>query len=278
MSIDALQNKIRKLKNPSALVLAPNGENVPEGMEPGAYFCALLEALRDLVPAVRIDPTAFWFSGNGTALDTVLAKAGELGYYTILDWTQIQNPTDAKRTAESLFKGEQYRCDAAVISGYAGTDVIKAWFKAAGQKKDVFVVVKTANKSGMELQDLQTGGRFVYTAAADLVSRMGDVAMERCGYSRLGVAAGAYNGPSLRTLREKYPRTFLLVDGLDQPGCNAKNVSYAFDRLGHGALVCAGESVTAAWKEAEEGADSISAAVEAAERMKRNVTRYVNVL
>ena len=32
MSIDALQNKIRKLKNPSALVLAPNGENVPEGM------------------------------------------------------------------------------------------------------------------------------------------------------------------------------------------------------------------------------------------------------
>ena len=80
MSIDALQNKIRKLKNPSALVLAPNGENVPEGMELGAYFCARLEALRDLGPAVRIDPAAFWFSGNGTALDAVLAKAGELGY------------------------------------------------------------------------------------------------------------------------------------------------------------------------------------------------------
>ena len=278
MSIDALQNKIRKLKNPSALVLNPIGETVPEGMEAGAYFCALLEALRDLMPAVRIDPAAFWFSGNGTALDTVLAKAGELGYYTILDWTQIQNPADAKRTAEQLFRDEQYRCDAAVISGYAGTDVIKTWFKAAGQKKDVFVVVKTANKSGTELQDLQTGGRFVYTAASDLVSRMGDAAVERCGYSRLGVTAGAYNGPSLRTLREKYPRMFLLVDGLDQPGCNAKNVSYAFDRLGHGALVCAGESVTAAWKEAEEGADPVAAAVEAAERMKRNVTRYVNVL
>ena len=278
MSIDALQNKIRKLKNPSALVLSPDGENVPEGMEPGAYFCALLEALRELMPAVRIDPAAFWFCGEGAALDAVLAKAGELGYYTILDWTQLQNPAEAKRTAECLFKEERCRCDAAVISGYAGTDVIKAWFKGAGQKKDVFVVVKTANKSGTELQDLQTGGRFVYTAASDLVSRMGDSAVERCGYSRLGVMAGAYNGPSLRTLREKYPKMFLLVDGLDQTGCNAKNASAAFDRLGHGALVCAGSSIVGAWKEIENCEDPVAAAVEAAERMKRNVTRYVTVL
>ena len=33
MSIDALQNKIRKKKNPSAVVLAPNRGMIPEGME-----------------------------------------------------------------------------------------------------------------------------------------------------------------------------------------------------------------------------------------------------
>ena len=278
MSIDALQNKIRKRKNPSALTIAPSRDQIPEGMEMGPYLCALLGGLRELVSAVRIDPAAFLLAGEMDAFDAVVKKAGELGYYVILDWTRMETPAQAKESAERILKEERWPCDAVVISGYAGTDVIRHWFKAAGKNKDVYVAVKTANKSGSELQDLQTGGRFVYTAAADLVSRMGDAAVERCGYSRLGVLAGAYNASSLKTLREKYPRLFLLVDGLDQTGCNAKNASYAFDRLGHGALVCAGESIVAAWKEAEEGTDPVAAAEEAAERMKRNVTRYVTVL
>ena len=35
MSIDALQNKIRKKKIPSAVVLSPNRGMIPEGMEAG---------------------------------------------------------------------------------------------------------------------------------------------------------------------------------------------------------------------------------------------------
>lgn len=278
MSIDALQNKIRKLKNPSALLLAPTPDQIPEGVELSAYLCELLLALKEMMPAVRVDPVSFLMIGQADALDAVIRKARELGYYLILDWTVLEHPAKAKESAERILREERWPCDAVVISGYAGTDVVKPWMKAAGQKKDVYVVVKTANKSGSELQDLQTGGRFVYTAAADLLSRMGDSSIERCGYSRLAVMAGAYNGPSLRMLREKYPRMFLLVDGLDQSGCNAKNVSYAFDRLGHGALVCAGDSIVGAWKEMESCEDPIAAALDAAERMKRNVTRYVTVL
>ena len=278
MSIDALQNKIRKKKNPSAVVLAPNRDLVPEGWDAGEYLCALLAGLKDLVSAVRLDPAAFWLAGCTDAFAPVLEKARELGYYVILDWTRVEHPAEAKESAERILKEEYWPCDGVVVNGYAGTDALKHWFKAAGKAKDVYVVVKTANKSGSELQDLQTGGRFVYTAAADLISRMGDSAMDRCGYSRLAVMAGAYNGSSLKTLREKYPRLFLLVDGLDESGCNARNVSFAFDRLGHGALVCAGSSIVGAWKEVESCGDPVAAAVEAAERMKRNVTRYVNVL
>ena len=278
MSIDALQNRIRKKKNPSAVVLAPNRDQIPEGMEAGEYLCALLDGLEDLIPAVRLDPMAFLLTGGLDAFEAVLRKAKELGYYVILDWTRLEHPSEAKDSAERILKEEKWPCDAVVISGYAGTDAVKHWFKAAGKTKDVYVAVKTANKSGSELQDLQTGGRFVYTAAADLISGLGDGAVERCGYSRLGVMAGAYNGASLKTLREKYPRLFLLVDGLDETGCNARNASFAFDRLGHGALVCGGSAIVAAWKEVENCSDPVAAAVEAAERMKRNVTRYVTVL
>lgn len=278
MSIDALQNKIRKKKNPSAVVLAPNRDQIPQGMETGAYLCALLDGLKDLVPAVRLDPMAFLLTGEMDAFEALLINAKELGYYVILDWTRLEHPAEAKDSAERILKEERWACDGVVVSGYAGTDAVKHWHKAAGKTRDVYVVVKTANKAGSELQDLQTGGRFVYTAAADLISGLGDGAMERCGYSRLAVMAGAYNGGSLKILREKYPKLFLLVDGLDETGCNARNASFAFDRLGHGALVCGGTSIVAAWKEVENCADPVAAAVEAAERMKRNVTRYVTVL
>lgn len=279
MSIDMLQNKIRKLKNPSALVLSPARDQIPPEMTAGEYYCALLTGLRELMGTVRVDPMSFaLLPGGMDVMAAVLNKAKELGYYVILDWTGLESPAQAKASSERILQEECWPCDAVVISGYAGTDTIKVWFKTAGQKKAVFVAVKTANKSGSELQDLQTGGRFVYTAAADLVSRMGDAAMDRCGYSRLGVMAGAYNAASVRTLREKYPKLFLLVDGLDETGCNAKNVSAAFDQLGHGALVCASHSIVGAWAEGESCTDPVAAAVEAAERMKRNITRYVSIL
>jgi len=72
---------------------------------------------------------------------------------------------------------------------------------------------------------------------------------------------------------------FLMIDGFDYSGANAKNCSYAFDKLGHGAIACAGGMITAAWKEekaAEE--DAVVLAAQAAERMKKNLTRYVTIL
>ena len=61
---------------------------------------------------------------------------------------------------------------------------------------------------------------------------------------------------------------------------NAKNCSYAFDRFGYGAVVCAGPSVTAAWKEVEnaDSKDYLSASVAAALRMKKNLGRYIVIL
>jgi hypothetical protein len=88
------------------------------------------------------------------------------------------------------------------------------------------------------------------------------------------VSAGAPD--SLRNFRTKYNRMFLLVDGLDYPSGNAKNCSFAFDRFGYGAAVCAGASITGAWKEAD--CDYVTAALQAAERVKKNLTRYFTIL
>lgn len=103
----------------------------------------------------------------------------------------------------------------------------------------MFVAARTGNKSAPELQDLLCGSRLVHTVAVDLINRFAPEAVGKLGYSRIGALTAASSAESLRSLRGKYPRVFS-GGRLRFPSANAKNCSYAFDRLGHGAVVCAG--------------------------------------
>ena len=124
-----------------------------------------------------------------------------------------------------------------------------------------------------------TGGRLVHAAAADVVWRYAEPVVGKCGYSQLGAVAAASSAQSTQTLRSKFPKLFLLLDGYDYTNANAKNCSEAFDRFGHGAAACASSSILAAWKEGEsDGTDYLAQAEQAALRMKKNLTRYVNIL
>ena len=292
MSIDVLQEKIRKTKNPSVVDLALRISDLPpcisaEGTGSAvAYgkFCReLLGALKGIVPAVRVCFTAFAVLGADglTELQSVLKAASAQGYYVILEAPYMLSPMMAEATAEAVW-GENaiYPCDGLIISAYPGSDVLKPFMPyVKGKKKDLFPVVRTSNKTAPEIQDLLTGTRLVHAAAADLVNRFGADCFGKSGYARVGAVAGANSAESLRNLRTKYPRLFLMVDDMDYSGCNARICSNAFDKLGHGAVVCAGPTVTTAWQQAEsDGSDYAQQAVAAAERMKKNLTRYVTVL
>lgn len=291
MAMDILQEKIRKTQNPSVLELAFSVEDIPayireEESTPGsacARFCReLMEHLKGTVPAVRVSFSAFALLGHDGLyhLSETLKRAGELGYYACLDAPEILSPTAAKMTAEAIL-GENtiYPCDGLVISSYLGSDVIKAFLpfcKSAG--KDIFVVTRTANKSAPEIQDLLAGSRIVHAAAADHVNRYGADTAGKFGYTRVGILSAASAAESLRSLRSKYPKLFMLIDGYDYPNANAKNCSYAFDKFGHGACACS-SAIGTAWKDAEsDGRDYLDHAKAAAERMKKNLTRYVTIL
>lgn len=293
MSIDLLHDRIRKLKNPSVIDFGIKNDCLPAQLieEEGAFinaysrFCReLMEALRDTVPAVRFPFGAFALMGPDglIQLHSLLKQARELGFYILLDGPEILSPWAAEMVAETIFGDEQgsLLCDGLMISPYIGSDSLKPFLSCCSDnEKDLFVIVRSPNKTAAELQDLLTGSRHVHGAAAEIVNRFGESILGKCGYSRVCAVASAGSPESLRTLRVKYNRMFLLVDGLDYPSGNAKNCSYAFDRFGYGAAVCAGPSVTAAWREADsDGQNYIQLAVQAAERMKRNLIRYVTIL
>lgn len=292
MSIDMLQERIRKLKNPSVIDFGVTPEHLPQHLldEEGsvllAYcrFCReLMQGMKDLVPAVRFSFATFaLMSPEGPAkLSGLLRDASEMGFYVLLDGPAVLSPWDADRTASWCFReGSAYPCDGLVISPYIGSDAIKPFLPyCRDAQKDLYLIIRTANKSAPELQDLLTGSRLMHIAAADLVNRYGEGIVGKHGYSRVCAMASASAPNSLRELRAKYKQVFLLVDGLDYPSGNAKNCSYAFDKFGHGAAVCAGPSVTAAWLANEtDGSNYVAQAVQAVERMKKNITRYITVL
>ena len=288
MAVDILQDKIRKMKNPTMLELALPLEDMPpefsrDASGYGAFCRTILDGLKDQIPAVRVSFAVFAILGaeGMQELNNILQFASELGYYVVLDAPEIASPMAAKQIAESLLgENSLYPCDGLIISGYAGSDVIKPFLPYCKKgKKEVFVIARTANKSAPELQDLRTGSRQVHTAAMDLVNRYGEPIIGKFGYSRVAAIVGAGAPDAIRTMRTKYQRVFFMTDGYDYPNGNAKNCSFAFDRLGHGAVACAGTSVTAAWQQTEsDGSDFVEQAVEAALRMKKNLTRYVTIL
>ena len=288
MSVDMLQEKIRKTKNPAVVVFEAFAEWIPPQLleqNPLAeacekHFMQLLSGLKGHVGAVRFGFGSFTALGaeGAVLLTKLLQEAKQQGYYVLLDAPEALSPMAAKNLVAVLnAEDSPYPCDGVVVSAYLGSDVLKAYLSLCKRGKSVFPIVRTANKSASELQDLLSGGRLVHTALADIVNRQGVAVVGKSGFSHMGALASASAADSLRALRSKYPKLFLLLDGYDYPNANAKNCSFAFDKLGHGAAACAGESVVAAWKESENE-DHVAAAVEAVGRMKKNLTRYITVL
>lgn len=290
MSVDKLQDRIRKLKNPTVVDLTILPEQVPPHIlqEQGdfcdaykAYAKALLSGLKDVVPAVRFDFSGFALLGEKglKTLADVLSAAGEHGFYVLLNGVEMLSAQAAENAANLLFSKEcEWHFDGLIVTAFIGSDAIRPFAARAKEcGKALFVAARTANKSAAEVQDLLTGSRLVHIAKTDIINRFAEPAIGKSGYSQIAVMASASSADSLRTLRTKYKYLFLLLDGCDYPNANAKNCSYAFDRLGHGAAACAGASVTAAWQENPEG-DCISVAVEAAQRLKKNLNRYITIL
>lgn len=290
MSIDALQTKMKKHGSALMVDLSVTPDSIPPHFRTAygdracmEYCKQLLQCLKGKVPAVRFSLLQFsLLGGQGIAgLSDLLKLADSLGFYTLLDVYGLTSQEKAQYAADTIWgQGSTLACDGILTSGYFGTEIIRPFLPyCEKQKKDLFIVVKTPGKSSSEIQDLLAGSRMVHMAAADYVNRFAVGTVGKYGFSNVCIGVSAAAGESVRLLRSKYPKLFMLVDGMDRPGANAKNCSLGFNRLGHGAIVGVGSSVTCAWKETDSnGENFVQEAVAAAERAQRKIDRYVTIL
>ena len=287
MSVDILQEKIRKTKSPILLDLSVCADQIPgyirEGKtQPEALytFCQqLLQGMKGKVAGVRFAFDQWALLGRLELLAELSNLANELGYYVLFDGPSVLTPWAAQRATELLEENSDYYCDGLILCPYIGSDAMKPFVPYCKQGKTVFFAVRTANKSASELQDILAGSRLVHIAAADHVKRMGDAITGKFGYSQMGILTAATNPSAVSGLRTKFKNTFLLVDGLDYPGGNGKNCSYGFDKFGHGCVLSVGPAITAAWTgEGLAPENFVLYAQQAADRIRNNMTRYVTIL
>lgn len=307
MSIDVLQERIRKLKSPIMVGLDPYLPILPRHIVRDAFdeygqtlrgaaeayyrFCTeLLDRLCPIVPAVKLQSACFEALGADgiNQMQRISKYAKELGYYVLMDSMRGDVGSVAEIYAQAVFGSvsvgetacQLYSCDGLTVNGYLGSDGIKPFLPYCKHDgKNVFILLKTSNKSSREVQDLLSGDRVVYTAMADLAMRWGSDLFGKNGYSEIGAVVGATFPQTMKLLREKYDRLFFVVPGYGAQGGTAKNVQFAFDRFGHGAIVSASRSIICAWqKDGGDGENYLDCAEEAALKMKADIGKYVVIL
>ena len=287
MSIEKLQEKIRKTKSPINVDLTMKREHIPEALRTagwakechGKYCRELLTGLKGVVAGVRFSFDHWALMDGLSELSSLMELANNLGYYVLLDAPAMLTPWASERAAALLDDHWGFPCHGMVADPYIGSDAMKPFLPYCKEGKSVFFAVRCPNKSAAELQDLMTGTRLVHAAVAEQVDRLAQSYVGKSGYSAVAALTAATSTNAVMGLRNKHKHLFLLVDGLDYPGGNGKICSAGFDKLGHGCAICVGPAITAAWD--SENADAqnyVSCAQQAADRIRLNMNRYVTIL
>ena len=234
--------------------LDPDLARLPEELagKPDAIysFCTgIVDATADLVCAFKPQIAYFASEGAEDALNRVVADihSNHPGIPVILDAKRGDIGSTAKHYAEEAF--DRYGADCVTLSPYMGGDTLDPYLAYA--EKGAFVLCRTSNKGGDDLQMIDLGGgERLFERVARLVSHE----WNRTG--ELGLVVGATYPDELAAVRRIAPDIPLLVPGIGAQGgdINAA-VKAGMDTEGAGMVINSGRAILYAssgadWREA----------------------------
>ena len=258
--IDRLCEKIKETGNPTVVGLDTAASYLPHRAELSDDFeslaaavtdfnRAIIERIRKIVPAVKVQIAyyeAMGVAGMRAFADTCEA-ARDAGMIVIADAKRNDIGATAGQYAEAFF-GKAFYCDMLTVNGYLGTDGIAPFL--AKKDKGIFVLVKTSNPSGGELQDMKLeNGMTVYERMAQLTDEWGRDSIGKSGYSDVGAVVGATYPKQAAALRAMLPHTFFLVPGYGAQGGGADGAVAGFDEKGGGGIVNSSRGIICAYKQ-----------------------------
>ncbi len=232
----------------------------------------VLDAVADLVPVVKPQVAfyeIFGFEGMRAYQET-LDYAHEKGLITIADVKRNDIGSTAEAYAKAYLGETQveeesmrvFDADSVTVNAYLGLDGVAPFVKVATEEgKGLFILVKTSNKSSIDLQDLAVLGDAVHGNKKDAlplyevmgyyVDSWGADSVGESGYSNVGAVVGATFPEQAKALRAIMPTTYFLVPGYGAQGGGAADVKPCFGADGLGAIVNSSRGITFAYDKSE---------------------------
>lgn len=277
---DRLTAAVERAGSPLCVGLDPRLDQLPAGLlsrhvqaHPGdplraagealyEFGSRVLEAVAGEVAVVKLQNAFFEVAGPPglDAFARLIQRARNLGFIAISDSKRgdIGASSAAYATAHlgALSVGgaevESIGADAMTVNPYFGSDGVEPFIREAVRRgRGIFVLVKTSNPSGVEVQDLRSGSRKVYEEVADRVWDWARRHMGACGYSAVGAVVGATYPEDLPGLRAEMPGAIFLVPGFGAQGGSADDVVLAFDEKLRGAIVNSSRGIILAYQQPE---------------------------
>jgi orotidine-5'-phosphate decarboxylase len=202
--------------------------------------------------AACFKPQIAFFEAHGLpglrAFASIVGEARRRGLPVIGDVKRGDIGSTAEAYARAfLTPGGDLEVDAITINPYLGADALQPFVDAAARAgKGLYVLVRTSNPGGADLQELPTdaGGARVFERVGAMVRALGEPhRSDATGLSCVGAVVGATTPAALAALRAAMPDTPFLVPGYGAQGGTAADVAPAFRRDGSGAVVNASRSI-----------------------------------
>ncbi|GMQ80862.1 MAG: orotidine-5'-phosphate decarboxylase [Rhodothermia bacterium] len=212
----------------------PDPVKIPPGLTSSSSVAdAVLEFTERIIHATSSYATAFkfniaFFEALGIDGFRVLGDALSVvpeNVLTIADAKRGDIGNTARFYAKAFFK--ELNFDAITISPYMGGDSVRPFLEYEG--KGVFLLVRTSNPGGNELQTLMVEGDPLY----HIVARQA-VDWARNLPGTLGFVVGATDLDAMAQLRTEHPNVPFLIPGIGAQGGNATSV---MDAAGSGPVL-----------------------------------------
>jgi orotidine-5'-phosphate decarboxylase len=228
--------------------------------------------------AVKLQMACFERLGSPgwDALEDAAATARDHGLLVIADGKRGDVPVTAAAYAQALVGATEtpfgpvggLGADAFTANPLLGRDALEPLVAGAVESgAGVFVLVRTSNPGGADLQDRDLDGRPLYEALAEIAHGAGEPSVSPgAGLSSVGAVTGATRPDLLQRLRDLMPHAVFLLPGVGAQGGTVADLAPAWANHPAGGLVTASRSIVNAY--ATTGAEPAAAARDAAEELR----------
>ncbi|WP_123621627.1 orotidine-5'-phosphate decarboxylase [Halorubrum sp. CSM-61] len=275
---ETLADRIESTDSVVSVGLDPDPSRLPDAVADAdlprwAFNRRIIDATHEHAACYKPN-AAFYEDADGwRALEETIAYAHGKGVPVLLDAKRADIGNTTRQYAEAL-DDDGLGADAITVNPYLGRDSLQPFLDR--EEKGVFVLCRTSNPGGSDLQDLElASGEPLY----ERVAALADVWNEN---DNVGLVVGATASEELAEVREIVPEIPFLVPGVGAQGGDAEaavehglaarpgaEVDVGIVNSSRG-IIFAGEESS---RPGEEGT-YFGAAGDAAKRLKKRLNRY----